>query len=335
MGENDACVLRADGGGKCRDLNGAPVEVMGVSSGIDAIVGGAIHKCVVTMTGAVECWGYNGAGQLGNGTKTDSLLVPVKVTDLSSGVLRVAAGMSHSCAVTTTGAVKCWGNNSVGKLGNNSTTQSLVPVDVAGLSSGVLAIAAGPDQTCAVTSEGGVKCWGGNSFGQLGNNSTTKSLVPVDVTGLSTGVVALAAGWSHTCALTSAGAVTCWGDNQYGQLGNDTTISSLVPVEVDGLSSGVVALSAGAGFTCALTNVGAVKCFGGNEHGELGNNTTTNSKSPFDVVGLSAGVVAIDSGVFSSCALMSNGGVKCWGTWHDNGGALVLQGLVPVDLGGF
>jgi alpha-tubulin suppressor-like RCC1 family protein len=146
----------------------------------------------------------------------------------------ISAGVHHTCAVTSTGGVKCWGPNAKGQLGNNSTTNSPVPVDVTGLSSGVVAVAAGYYHTCAVTSTGGVKCWGYNAKGQLGNNSTTDSLVPVDVTGLSSGVVAVAAGDNHTCAVTSTGGVKCWGNNAYSQLGNNSTTYSPVPVDVMG-----------------------------------------------------------------------------------------------------
>jgi alpha-tubulin suppressor-like RCC1 family protein len=156
--------------------------VVGLSSGVVSISAGWDHTCAVTSTGAVECWGYNGYGQLGDNTTTYRP-VPVGVVGLSSGVVSVSAGAAHTCALTSTGAVKCWGSNGSGQLGDNTTTDSPVPVDVVGLSSGVVSVSAGQNDTCALTSTGAVKCWGYNGYGQLGDNTTTDSHVPVDVVG--------------------------------------------------------------------------------------------------------------------------------------------------------
>jgi alpha-tubulin suppressor-like RCC1 family protein len=192
-----------------------------------------------------------------------------------SSAVAIAAGADHACALTTAGGVKCWGGNYLGKLGDNTNLERLTPVNVVGLASGVLAIAASDGHTCALTTAGGVKCWGANSNGQLGDNSQTNRLTPVDVVGLSSGVLAIAAGDGHTCALTTAGGVKCWGANSSGQLGDNTTTMRKTPVDVVGLTSGVAAIAAGLNHTCALTTAGGVKCWGYNLAGELGDNTTT------------------------------------------------------------
>jgi hypothetical protein len=134
-------------------------------------------------------------------------------------VAAIAVGGTHSCALTTAGAVRCWGDNYYGQLGDGSTTQRTTPVAVSGLGSGVAAIAAGQSSghTCALTTAGAAHCWGYNTNGQLGDGSTTNRLTPVAVSGLGSGVAAIVAGGYQSCARTTAGAVRCWGRNVFGQ----------------------------------------------------------------------------------------------------------------------
>jgi len=252
---------------------------------------------------------------------------------------QLAAGGFHTCAITPSGGVKCWGNNSYGQIGDGTTTDRWTPTDVYGLSSGVVAIATGGNYTiglengnpqsaehsCALTASGGVKCWGANITGQLGDGTTTNRNTPVDVVGLTSGVVAVSAGMHHTCALTVSGGAKCWGSNFIGELGDGTTTERHTPVDVVGLTSGVTAISAGGEYSCALTNAGGVKCWGYNSYGQLGDGTWKERHAPVDVVGLTSGVAAIAAGnqnFYSNfnypecehtCALTITGGVKCWG----------------------
>lgn len=243
------------------------------------------HTCAVTSAGGVRCWGINNVGQLGDGTTTDST-VPVGVVGLAKGVASVSGGgYDNTCALTKAGGVKCWGRNSSGQLGDGTTTDSGVPVGVVGLSSGVASVSASNWYACALTKAGGVKCWGDNSVGELGDGTLTDSSVPVAVVGLSSGVASVSAGQWHTCAVTRNGRAKCWGSNGSGELGDGTTNDSNVPVTVTGLRSTVSSVSAGSEHTCALISHGRVRCWGMNYVGELGDGTTTSSSTPVAVVG--------------------------------------------------
>ncbi len=290
-----------------------PVDLFGVANATEVAAGGD-HNCATTTGGGLKCWGSNTYGQLGDGSGGYIRRVPVDVVGLASGAAAVGAGQSYTCAVTDAGAAKCWGRNYYGQLGDGTTDDSSVPVDVVGLSSGVDAIAAGGYHTCALSTEGGVKCWGNNAYGQLGDGTTDDSPVPVDVLGLNSGVVAVSTREQHTCALTSTGGVKCWGYNAYGQLGDGTTDNSPVPVDILGLSSGVVAVSSGGWHTCVVTTAGGAKCWGSNGKGQLGDGTIISDTTPVDVVGLQTGVAGISGGGEHTCALMETGSVKCWGS---------------------
>jgi len=304
-------------------------------AGVTAVAGGREHTCALTKHGSVQCWGRNVSGQLGDGTTTDRL-TPVTVSGLESGVVAVSASYAHTCALTSGGAVRCWGQNAYGQLGDGTTTDRSAPVAVSGLGSGVVAIATGSWHTCALTSGGAVLCWGINTFGQLGDGTTTTRFVPVAVSGLGSGVVAVAAGPGHTCAITSAGAAQCWGLNAYGQLGDGTTANRSTAVTVSGLGSGVVAVGTGGYSSCAVTGGGAVQCWGYNAFGQLGDGTTTQRLTPVAVSGLGTGVVAVTVGDEHACALTSGGAAHCWG-WNGSsqlGDGTTTDRWTPVTVSG-
>ncbi|ACL23604.1 RCC1 domain-containing protein [Chloroflexus aggregans] len=324
-GDYHTCALTGSGGVWCWGGNysgqlgdgtttarSTPVAVSGLPSGVETIAAGDYHTCALMSSGGVRCWGHNDRGQLGDGTTT-ARSTPVAVSGLPSGVTAIAAGRLHTCARTSSGGVWCWGDNSDGQLGDGSFTDSSTPVAVSGLASGVETIAAGGWHTCALTGSGGVWCWGRNNSGQLGDGSTIYHITPVAVSGLPSGVTAIAAGGVHTCALTGSGGVWCWGGNFAGQLGDGTTTDRSTPVAVSGLPSGVTAIAAGDIHTCALTGSGGVWCWGGNDFGQLGDGTTTNRSTPVAVSGLPSGVTAIAAGLRYTCALTGSGGVWCWG----------------------
>lgn len=248
----------------------------------------------------------------------------------------ITAGSNHACALLETGGVKCWGYNAKGQLGDG-TFVSKAPVQVQGLTSGITAIAAGSNHTCVLTTVGGVKCWGANSGGQVGDGTTTDQSSPVQVEGLTSGVTAVTAGGTHTCALLDTGSVKCWGYNgsAFRVLGDVGTVERwLEPTQVDGLATGVAAISASAYHTCALMNTGGVKCWGRNGNGQLGNGLAQQSNTVVQVSELTSGVAAIALGYAHSCALMIDGTAKCWGwnSFGQTGSGTTADQLSPVSV---
>lgn len=347
-GYRKTCAITAEGALKCWGDNrygqlgdgttsnrSTPVDVTGLTSDISAVSTVGWHTCALNSFGGIQCWGANIYGQLGDGTDVNRSR-PVDAAGLTGGIREVSTGVYHRCFLTGIGGVKCAGRNNNGQLGNGTTADSLTPVQAAGLTGGIRAITAEGDHSCALTSSGGVKCWGNNADGQLGDGTLTTRLSPVDVAGLESGVVAVSAGMAHTCALTSTGGVKCWGRGGNGQLGDGKRIDSAEPVDVTGLTGGVKAIEAGLNFTCAVTTNGAAKCWGINGYGQLGDSTLSMRPSPVDVIGLNSGVAAIEAGFDHTCALTDGGTVKCWGRndYGQLGDGTNIRRLSPVDVFG-
>lgn len=309
------------------------VNVSGLT-GVGDVVVGDYHGCALTNAGGVRCWGHNGSGQLGDGTGTNHS-TPVDVSGLTSGVTAIAAGGYHTCALTSAGGVKCWGANGYGQAGDGTTTGRSTPVDVNGLASGTIAIATGGYHTCALTVGGGARCWGLNTNGQVGDGTNTNRSTPVNVSGLTSGVTTVEGGGYHTCARTSAGGVRCWGYNSDGELGDGTTTSRSTPVDVSGMTSGAGAVTAGLYHTCAVTGGGAVRCWGENYYGQLGDGTSTYRTTPVGVSGMTSGVNMVTAGGHHTCAVTSGGGVKCWGySGQGQTGDGSSPPLTPLDVSG-
>lgn len=301
-----------------------PIPVTGITASVDIS-----PTCSVLSDGSVRCWGDNDDGQLGNGT-TESSRSPVSVNGISTA-LKVAEGASHACAALSDGTVKCWGDNFRGQLGTDPASGpewcggypqlpcSTTPVSVNGINT-ASDVAAGTSHSCALLSDGTVKCWGYNVQGELGDGTTASSFNPVSVRGIDN-ALAIAAGSFHTCVLLPTGDVACWGENSLGQLGSDdsgpescdaypSVSCSRTPILVSGIDN-AIAVAAGGNNTCAILSDRTVKCWGDNSSGQLGDGTTTDSYVPVTVNGIT-NAVAIGAGR-TACAVHMDGGLECWG----------------------
>jgi len=294
-----------------------PEVVTDLGSSAVSISAGWSHTCALLDTGAVKCWGNNDYGMLSGTSQSWSSAIPLTVTGVSN-VASVSAGGDHSCARLNTGSVQCWGSNGFGQLGNGTTARrSEGVVTVIGLTDAI-SVSAGSSHTCAIRTSGAVQCWGNNYDGELGNGSFATVPPygishPVTVVGINN-AVAVSAGVSHNCALLGDGTVKCWGDNQFGGLGNGTNVDSAIPVSVIGINNAVsISTAISNNSSCAVLNTGDVVCWGVNDNGQLGNGTTTSSNIPVPVLGIS-NAISVNVGAWHSCALLATGAVQCWGT---------------------
>jgi alpha-tubulin suppressor-like RCC1 family protein len=298
-----------------------------------SISAGSYFTCMRTTTGAAQCFGHNNYGQLGDNTNTNRATA-VGVTGLSSGVASVSAGGWHSCAVMDSGSVKCWGRNDWGNLGNGTTSTSYTPVDVSGLNATAVKVVTTQYSSCVLTSVGGVKCWGYGGWGLIGDGTGSSRYTPVDVNGMTSGVIALAAGGQHICAVKNTGALLCWGWNGYGQLGDGTGSDRYEPTEANGLDSGVVAVAPGMYHTCASLATGAVKCSGYGGDGQVGNNAWGGSNTPVSVYGMTDATASISSGERHTCVVKTTGALWCWGSNSNGqfGNGTTSNSNTPVNI---
>ena len=224
----------------------------------------------------------------------------------------VSAGGEYTCLRLPDGTAQCAGRNQFGQLANGTFDNSSVLVPISGMTTAT-SVVAGDEFGCAVLAGGTVNCWGLGESGQRGDGTTnTFAAGPVPVSGITT-AVAVAAGYSHACALLANGAMRCWGSNVDGQLGSPSTPSggSSVPVAVSGIA-GAVAIATGAFHTCALLQDGTLRCWGRNDQAQLGDGTRTSAASPVRVNGITD-AVAVSGGGVHTCAVLHDGTARCWG----------------------
>ena len=320
----------------------SPVEVSG-SATWKSIYDGSPqygeHSCAVRTDDTGWCWGDNQYGELGDGT-TDNSLIPVEISGNATWKI-VSAGTLHSCGLKTDDTAWCWGYNT-GSLGDGTTNNSLTPIEVSGSATWKI-IAAGNRSSCGIKSDGSAWCWGENSngggaqYGRLGNGSTSNRTSPREVSGSATWKT-IDVGTVHTCGIKTNDTAWCWGANSNGQLGDGTSgTDRLSPVEVSG-SATWKAISAGGTHSCGLKTDGTAWCWGRNNGGQVGDNTSgTDRLSPVEVSG-SATWKSISAGRSHSCGVKTDNTAWCWGfNWSGKVGyGTSNQGyLVPVEVSGW
>ena len=353
-GNNHTCALQQTGQIACwgsnedgqlgdgtNDNSAVPVPVTGIddakaiATSNEIISGG--HSCALHRDGTISCWGHNRVGQLGNGSNNSST-VPVTVKNIVDATA-IATGESHTCALHEGGTISCWGSNIWGELGNGQINQNSEnnwadsPVQVVSITDAT-AIAAGFDHSCALLRDGTVSCWGRNDWGQLEADTADTldiSSVPVPVEGIND-ATAIAVGGAFSCALHDSGTLSCWGRNDFNQLGSDTTDIFSAPVPVADTTD-ATAMTAGGQHSCVLHEDGTISCWGTNISGRLGNGNQVDSTVPVQVTGID-NATAITAGFSHSCALHQNGTISCWGNndWGQLGNGTNNNYAVPVAV---
>lgn len=299
---------------------GGPLRVESIASGND-------HSCVVLSDHTVRCWGFNSQLQLGVPDFDDATSAR-RPTGFVDPVSRVSAGSSHTCALTTKGAVWCWGAAGQGQLGSNVLPPFQPPHLV--FTTGAIDVCAGGHHSCAVMADGTAECWGDNSHGNLGDGSDLGRRLPAPVHDLNH-ARRIACGDAVTCALLDDATVRCWGGA--GQVGNGTQVDTPTPVEVAGLG-GVATIDCGSGHTCVTLFSGAVACWGSNTRGQIGG-TEESVLVPRTIDIGSDSVTAVSAGSIDTCILTTNGDVRCWGgnVWGQIGDGTTVDRSAPFSVG--
>lgn len=329
-GSTHACGLDTSGQAYCWGRNSfgqlgdstaanssVPVAVYQPGLAFDRITAGGAHTCALNSSDQAYCWGHNADGRLGDST-TVLPLRPVAVLPLGGvAFVQLDAGNAHTCGVNASGQAYCWGGNTSGQVGDstiNNTRITPTPVmQLGGLN--FTSISAGTSHTCALSGSGQAYCWGYDGDGALGNGSTFGGRIP-QVVQQPAGVtfVQISSNYLHSCGLTSGGQAYCWGENGWGQLGDNSTTDRNAPVAVQQGAISFVSITTGGDFTCGVDASGHAHCWGGDGTQQLGNGTGGASLTPTAVTmptGVSFAFASIDSG--KGCALDTIGQAWCWG----------------------
>ena len=286
------------------------------------------HSCALLADKTVQCWGSNDYGQLGIGNTTSST-APVAIQALSN-VQQLAVGGSHTCALNDAGTLLCWGHNDHGQLGTGQVGELYNEWTPHQIMTGVASVAAGMAHTCVTKANLQVWCWGSNSDGQLGINSTVQQPSPVQVTSVAGNEIRC--GLSFTCVRSNFGA-GCWGDNVAGQIGdntqgNDRLVSATL--SLNGIGQGTLELG---DYHSTAIVAGTVYVWGENADGQLGDGTLQRSLTPKALTGLDP-VTMVSAGSLHTCALTSGNVMKCWGSNLSGqlGDGSVISKSAPVDV---
>jgi alpha-tubulin suppressor-like RCC1 family protein len=321
-------------------LRSSPVSIVGGITNWTQIVSGTNHTLTIRVDGTAWAWGNNQYGKLGDGTVNINRSSPVSVVGGYTDWVQVSAGERHSLGVRANGTAWAWGVNSLGNLGDGTTTTRSSPVSVIGgfidwtqLSGGILF-------SLGVRANGTIWGWGSNSNGTLGDGTSTYRLSPVSTVGGFTDWTQVSAGSAHALGLRANGTAWGWGQGAAGQLGNNSSTNRSSPVSVIGGFTDWVQVSTNtkSQTSLGLRATGSAWAWGYNNLGQIGDNTTVNKSSPVSVVGGFTDWVQVSGGEFHTLGIRTNGTAWAWGnnTHGQLGSGTTVNMSSPVSvIGGF
>ncbi|MBN2723749.1 MAG: hypothetical protein JXR95_06735 [Deltaproteobacteria bacterium] len=254
-----------------------PVRVMFSDNTAVSLSLGEYHSCSLKKDGTIWCWGKNNFGQ--TGCEECTCKTPEKVNTSGKRMISVASGSRHTCAVSVEGKVLCWGDNSASQLGTKDPKKTNTPVEVTGIPGKIVSIEVGEYHSCAKTESGNLWCWGTMKH----RTSMIVKMTQPTIIKESKNVSLISSGYNHQCSIIN-NRLMCFGLNNYGQLGNKSTVDSSNPVEVNLPKKHIKSISCGKYHTCAVYNNGKTWCWGYNQDGQLGNGSTQNTDTPSQVM---------------------------------------------------
>ena len=339
-GTEDGDIQPECGDRVCDKEDGESFENCSEDCGVIDISAGENHACAVNYDGTLWCWGNNEKGQLGNDNAGTTSSIPVQVQgDLDGKIVKqVSAGGSHTCAVTESEELYCWGLNGNGQVGvgnEENTHYTPIPLNL----TEVHHVSAGGDHTCALVELGTLYCWGNNGNGQLGcgDDCSEQTYNSPQIVNYLSQVQQVAAGQAHTCAINESGVLFCWGNNQAKQAGQSSPEDEYnTPYLVGDLGNDNASqVSAGDKHTCAISNTNKLFCWGSNEYKQLGCDVATNIHTPTQVTQFNSDSEIVSCGTDHTCGVKS-GNIFCWGN-NDLGqlgtGQVSDQEQEPQELG--
>jgi alpha-tubulin suppressor-like RCC1 family protein len=339
------CAVRTDGTLWCwgSNANGqlglgttsdvsTPAQVTALGATIAEVKTGRTHTCARRTDGTTWCWGGNAYGQVGDGTNTQRTS-PVALSGLGTQAVQLASSDGHTCAVMNDQSIRCWGQNTSGNLASGVWSFDSPAQEVTSLGNSVTQVATFAGHACALKSDGTAWCWGSNTWGQLGNGTVTESATPVRVMTSSsaflTSVAEIRVGFDNACAVKTDGTLWCWGEGNYGKIGNGTDSNSQYAIQV---MTNVAHVAIGDGTTCAVKTDGTVWCFGQNTYGDGGNGTTNPLYAAAQASITGATQIALKG--FTACAVKSDATLWCWGYngWASVGDGTNVDRHTPVQV---